>query len=472
MTGPPKTHVTKLTYVLSQTNGPGAKITHVTLKGSNYEEWAKGFRVGLGAKRKLGFIDGKLKRPADDSEDLEDWMTVNFSVIQWIFNTIEPTLRSTISYRDTSFELWEDIMQHFLVGNTVKIYQLESDISDCKQKPGETIMEYYGRLKKLWEDVNDYDALPSCTCSGCKCGLSVTLRTRRELRQTRTFLMGLEPFYATARSSILGVEPLPSLHSVYCHIVHEEEMQTITQKQVESSPAMAFAVRGNDGPGSKQGHSRFVCTHCSKTGHTEDRCWEKYGYKGRAPKREGDGAGAGTSSAGLAAAVRTVSSETTLEANFARLNGKLNTTWIVDTGASTHVYGLLALFDHYAIIRPLEISLPNGNRLKATHKGTLRINDSLILHDVLYVPGFTCSLLSISQLLLNQKLNIEFSHFDCVIQDHILMTMIGVGKLVDGLYLLAMDESERVNVVQGTGNIELWHKRLGHPSLQAMELLP
>ncbi|XP_074266408.1 uncharacterized protein LOC141589675 [Silene latifolia] len=165
VTNPPATHTIKPIYFLSNNDGVGARITHVVLTGSNYAEWSKGFRNGLGAKRKLGFVDGSLKRPADDSEDLDDWMTANFTVIAWIFNTIESNLRSQISYRDTAAELWDDIRQRFSHGNGVKIYQLESDISNCKQIDGETVMAYYGRIKKLWDDINDYDALPSCNCS-------------------------------------------------------------------------------------------------------------------------------------------------------------------------------------------------------------------------------------------------------------------------------------------------------------------
>ncbi|KAL9236936.1 hypothetical protein vseg_011547 [Gypsophila vaccaria] len=151
-------HITKPVYALSNSDGVLAKITHVVLKGSNYAEWAKDFRNGLGAKRKLGFVDGSFKKPAADSEDLDDWSTANYTVIAWIFNTIDPTIRSSISYRDTAVELWDDICTRFSRGNGIKVYQLESEISDCKQKDEESVMDFYGRLKKLWDDVNDYDA--------------------------------------------------------------------------------------------------------------------------------------------------------------------------------------------------------------------------------------------------------------------------------------------------------------------------
>ncbi|KAL9237176.1 hypothetical protein vseg_011758 [Gypsophila vaccaria] len=106
-------HVTKPEYALTNSDRASAKITNVTLKGSNYTEWAKTIRIGLGAKRKLGFFDGTLEAPNADSEDFSDWSTANFKVIAWSFNTIDPTVRSSISYRDTAAKLWNDIRTRF-----------------------------------------------------------------------------------------------------------------------------------------------------------------------------------------------------------------------------------------------------------------------------------------------------------------------------------------------------------------------
>ncbi|XP_074293677.1 uncharacterized protein LOC141620800 [Silene latifolia] len=155
-------HFVNPIYALSNQDGTGAKITHVTLTGPNYEEWAKGFRVALGAKRKLGFIDGTLKQKPSDPKEWDDWSTVNYTVIAWIFNTIDARLKSSISYREIAFDLWEDIRSRFSVANDIKIYQIQCDLANCKQKPGESVMDYYGRFKKLWDDITDFDALPNC----------------------------------------------------------------------------------------------------------------------------------------------------------------------------------------------------------------------------------------------------------------------------------------------------------------------
>ncbi|XP_074311541.1 uncharacterized protein LOC141647308 [Silene latifolia] len=311
-TGSSTPHVIKPAYALSNSDGVSAKITHVALKGSNYAEWAKGIRIGLGAKRKLGFVDGTLKAPEADSEDFEDWSTANFTVIAWIFNTIDSTIRSSISYRDTAYELWNDIRNRFSRSNGIKVYQLESEISDCKQKDNESVMEFYGRIKKLWDDVIDYEELPSCNCNGRRCNISDKLRVYRETRQTRQFLMGLVPYFATARSNVLGLTPLPSLDIVYSRMVQEEEVRNATQ---DRTGAMAFAVQG-EGSNNRQGKPRVRCSHCTKPGHTEPNCWIKYGYPDGREPRSGAGKGKNTT-----AQTNAVFGEPVVDANHVRLHG-------------------------------------------------------------------------------------------------------------------------------------------------------
>ncbi|XP_074294399.1 uncharacterized protein LOC141622251 [Silene latifolia] len=305
-------------YALSHQDGTGAKITHVILVGPNYEEWAKGFRVALGAKRKLGFINGTLKEPSDSIE-LEEWKAVNYLIVAWIFNTIESRVRSSISYRETARELWDDIRLRFTVANDIKIYQIQCDLSECKQRPGETIMDYYGRIKKLWDDMDDFDALPVCQCSACP----ARLRKRREADQARGFLMGLDSGYAGVRSQLLGTKPFPQIELVYSRLVQEEEVRNLTRAREENAAAMALAVRdGNNGKSPQQsnnGRPRFTCTYCGKDGHTESRCYKKHGYpndRGPARTRSGDG-----SASSASAKTNFVTGEPSVATNMVRLSG-------------------------------------------------------------------------------------------------------------------------------------------------------
>lgn len=96
-------------------------ICPVILKGDNYQEWQKGMRNALRVKRNLGFLDGTVCKPDDDTKEIEDWWSVNSMLVAWIFQSIEPSLRSTITYSETVKELWDELRQRFSIGNGPRI---------------------------------------------------------------------------------------------------------------------------------------------------------------------------------------------------------------------------------------------------------------------------------------------------------------------------------------------------------------
>ena len=130
------------------------------------------------ARKKFGFIDGTIKRPDEKSVELEDWWTNNSLLVSWMMNTIEPSLQSMISHMEVAQDLWVDIKERFLVANGPRIQQLKAELADCKQK-GMTIVAYYGKLKKLWEELANHEKMLTCTCGLGTCNLGSMLEKRR-----------------------------------------------------------------------------------------------------------------------------------------------------------------------------------------------------------------------------------------------------------------------------------------------------
>ena len=108
-------------YYLHPSDHPGINIFQVVLKGENFQEWERSMRNAFRAKRKLGFLDGVVKKPDDKAPEIEDWWSVNSMLLAWVFNSIEPNLRSSITYFDTVKELWDDLRQRFSIGNGPRI---------------------------------------------------------------------------------------------------------------------------------------------------------------------------------------------------------------------------------------------------------------------------------------------------------------------------------------------------------------
>ena len=151
-------------YKLFSSDNPGALITSVQLKGDNYNEWAMEMMNALRAKKKNGFIDGTLSKPTEDSPDLESWLSVNSMIVGWIRSSIEPKVRSTVTFITEAHKLWENLKKRFEVGNKVRIHQLMEQLASCRQN-GQAVIDYYGRLAVMWEELQTYRPPPACSCS-------------------------------------------------------------------------------------------------------------------------------------------------------------------------------------------------------------------------------------------------------------------------------------------------------------------
>lgn len=54
--------------------------------------------------------------------------------VAWILNTIEPSLRSTISYVQEANELLDEIKQQFAVMNASRVQQLKKALANRKKR--------------------------------------------------------------------------------------------------------------------------------------------------------------------------------------------------------------------------------------------------------------------------------------------------------------------------------------------------
>ncbi|XP_074271828.1 uncharacterized protein LOC141595761 [Silene latifolia] len=504
---PPHPNPTVSPFHLGSQDNPGNTITHVQLRGENYDEWARSIRLALKARRKFGFVDGTIAKP---TENLDDWSTVHSMIVSWIMNTIEPSLRTTISYYEDAALLWKDLQDRFCVVNGIRVQQLETDLAECKQRKNESIAHYFGRLKIIWDDIANHEQLPSCDCGNCTCNLGPKFGAFKENKRLHKFLSGLDNnYYATLRSNLLNTSVLPSVNRAYQAAIQEERMRTNgASSTTDDTEVLAFQVQSDFKPkGKSVDNSDKYCTHCTRNGHDESMCFLIHGYpdwwgdrprgprnsgrggsskngRGSSARAPGVGRGKGTTArinstyTDNTPAVASASSSSdpsavlwvTTTARWRRLLDLLNipkskdhihgkNAWIIDTGATNHVTGTLTYLHDIQHITSSPVSLPNGVTTNASHRGRVILDGGLVLTDVLYVPGLTCNLISVLQLLDALDCIIQCTKFFCVIQDRQTRRLIGAGKRQDGLYFYRGVSNVAVcNVNQGS--TDLWHKRL------------
>ena len=130
-------------YDLSANNNPGAVISQPPLTGLNYDEWAINLRMALSSRKKFGFLDGSIPKPAADSPYLEDWVANNHLLVGWIKQTIDSKIRSSMSTREIAKDLWDIIKKRFPLKSGERLQQLSNSLATCKQN-GSTVDDYFG----------------------------------------------------------------------------------------------------------------------------------------------------------------------------------------------------------------------------------------------------------------------------------------------------------------------------------------
>ena len=144
-------------------------------------------------------------------------------------------------------------------------------------------------------------------------------------------------------------------------------------------------------------------------------------------------------------------------------------TWVIDSGATHHVAHDRSLFIDIDTSISSCVNLPTGPTVKISGVGSIRINDHIILRNVLFILEFRLNLISISSLTSDLGYRVIFDPCSCEIQDLSKELTIRKGRRVANLYVLEVEESKvSVNAVV---DVSMWHQRLGHPSYSRLDVL-
>ena len=131
--------------------------------------------------------------------------------------------------------------------------------------------------------------------------------------------------------------------------------------------------------------------------------------------------------------------------------------------------GDLQSLERKGTVAPVFVNLPNGVSMVAGLEGSMTLGPKINLDKVLYIPNFSCNLISVAQLIRELKCIVIFDEDLCVIQDRTSKSLIGVGRLREGVYYDSFSPSRvQVNMV---GSHNMWHGCLEHSSHPILSML-
>ncbi|XP_019248718.1 PREDICTED: uncharacterized protein LOC109227985 [Nicotiana attenuata] len=198
-------------YYLHPSDSPGMVLVNTLFDGKGYAGWSRVIVIALSAKNKLGFIDGSFPEPAADS-----------------------------AHRKLQKEIWKDLATRFGQCNGAQLYQLQKELSNAVQGASD-IAGYFTKVKKVWDELDALNTFDHCTCK-CICdGKLKTMKSHQDGRLIQ-FLMGLNEAYSGVKSSILMMDPLPSVHHAYSLLIQDEKQREV---HVTSHPTQAAFMVSN-----------------------------------------------------------------------------------------------------------------------------------------------------------------------------------------------------------------------------------
>ena len=114
-----------------------------------------------------------------------------------------------------------ELEERFGQVNGAKLYQVQKEMCNVSQGVSD-ISTYFTKVKSLWDELDDLDKIPSCSCASAE-----KMVKREQNQKLLQFLMGLNDDYNAIRGNILMMSPLPSISQVYSMLIQERKQSEI-----------------------------------------------------------------------------------------------------------------------------------------------------------------------------------------------------------------------------------------------------
>ncbi|KAJ0912392.1 putative RNA-directed DNA polymerase [Helianthus annuus] len=490
-------------------------VVSIKLKGTeNYTVWANAMILALRVKIKIGFVDGTFLKPVDNPVLETQWERCNSVVLTWILNSVSEELYLGHVYSQSAADVWKELRDTYDKIDGSVVFDLYQKINSFTQN-GMPVAEYYHKLNIMWKQLDQILQIPVCTCNA-----STQFNNFNHLIKLMQFLMGLDSGYQSVRTNLLIREPLPSVKEAFS-IVSREESHRGSNVMASKEQTVGFFSKVNTVVDNKRkfvkgSNQSLKCTHCNKSGHSIDRCFELIGYPPWMKSKNGQGKkivsnnviNSGSSDVNKVDTASLTSDQvsklfsllnqkcdegsvscnvsgedsklfcftscSTYAYSFANLTNSLNGLgWICDSGANQHM-----VMNDKHLINQLDVSEynikvnhPNGTKALVTKIGDIKLNDKVVLYDVLVIPDYCVNLISVHKLAKDSKISVLFDENSCYLQDSLTKKTLVIGRQCDGLYFCG---ESHVIACLGSNNVDMnniWHSRLGHPSEVVLNVL-
>lgn len=105
--------------VLSKTNTKGGntrgnsfKLITADFNRTNYLEWSKSAKITLSGKRKIWYVNGKIKPPPEDDPTYNEWEAADGVFTSWLLKSMEQYFQDNVL--KISKVIWDGVATSYL----------------------------------------------------------------------------------------------------------------------------------------------------------------------------------------------------------------------------------------------------------------------------------------------------------------------------------------------------------------------
>ena len=443
------------------------------LNDTNFHAWKRKIQLVLALRDLDQYIDED--RPDDETRQ-SSWDKGDRKAQAIIGLSLSDEHLEHVADVSTAKEMWQTIMDVFQRHTLLNKLAARRNFYTATMKGGEKALTFINRvqhlasiLKSMGVDVDDQEI-------------------------AMAVLNGLPPRYDSlivALDALGNEDKIFTLDFVKSRLLQEETRANMRDLEEVSKPNAALFNK------SRNTRSTYHCTNCGRDGHTAQRCWGK-DINGRRPdpprghhssRNDGVRRSKGQDStrvknSAMIGQFREIGSDsddkeeeyTCLMSKAVKYGRNARLSWIADSACTAHMTFDRAAFKKYSAVSGVFVEMGTKAKTEVAGRGDIAItlaadgqSRECLLKDVLHVPEFEYSLLSVSALD-RRGVKTTFSNGNLAL--HKGDTIIGTGELVGSLYILdTIDSSEASHQTVHKANVaslSLWHERLGHVNFKGI----
>ena len=427
-------------------------------------------------------LKGRLMRHLEDDgpprshTTYYNWLDVEGVVHRWLLDSISPSVKGEFLALEFAKAVWEAVLDsHSKKHNIATLYELVHQAANLRQGD-RSVLDYSNELMALWAEIDHY--MPPDE-------KSVDRKYTLQLRVFQ-FLMGLNLEYEQLRGQLVHRETLlfkdvlrsVRMEEARLHQAHApttgsamalQQTPSTRGPTLTTAPPRGVASRADETP---RGDSSLVCNYCKKRGHTKETCFKL--QRKRAQQANVATVSSSTSVDGVptpgqvpmpysllpppAAASSTFTSEEVerlrrlldppvvgscslahagMSTALANPPPSTSPSWIVDSGASSHMTSNPRVFTSYdPSPGSSKVRTASGALLTVAGVGRVALTPSLHLSRVLHVPWLAVHLFSLNKLVRDLDHDLPFNSYSCFYRDKVSGRMTTLAKEHQGLYLV------------------------------------